>query len=169
MRRRYKMDAISALKERRSIRRYQDKEITKQVIRDIIDCGRLAATANNRQLWEFIVVTDRQMLKEISSYATYGKFIAQAAACILVLGPRDYRFLVEDCSAATQNIMVAAMAHGIGSCWVAGYGKDYSAIERQLGVPEEYVTVALIPIGYPAENPQKEKRSVDDVLHWDRF
>jgi nitroreductase len=163
------MDAITALKERRSVRRYQDKMIPQSIIRDIIDCGRLAATANNRQPWEFIVVTDKQVLKEISSYATYGKFIAQAAACILVLGLRDYRFIVEDCSAATQNIMVAAKAHGIGSCWVAGYGKDYSDIERLLGVPSEYVTVALVPIGYPADDPQIDKRSIDDVLHWERF
>ena len=164
------MDAIKALKERRSIRKYENKEIPRYILEDIIDCGRLAASANNLQPWKFIVITDRQKLQRIAGIATYGKFIADAGACIAVFGKKDAKYLVEDCSAATQNILVAAKAHGLGSCWVAGYGKEYAEeISKLLHVPEDYTLVSLISVGYPAENPAKSKRSLQEVLHWEQY
>lgn len=164
------MDALQAIKERRSVRKYLNREIPKNILEDLVDCGRLAATARNAQPWEFIVITDKQKLKQISDITSHGKFIANAAACIAVLGKKDATYFLEDGSAATQNILVAAKAHNLGSCWVAGYGKDYAEnIKKILSVPEEYTLVSLISLGYPAENPNKSKRSLEEVLHWEQF
>ncbi len=164
------MDAIQALKERRSVRKYLDKQVPGEILEDIIKCGMMAATANNKQPWAFVLVTDRQKRRDIAQKATYGRFIADAPACVAVFGKKGEKYFLEDCSAATQNIMVAAKAHGIGSCWVAGHGKEYGEdIARLLSVPQEYTLVSLISLGYPAENPVKSKRSLDEVLHREQF
>lgn len=164
------MDAIEALKTRRSIRSYDSKSVPKQMIETIIDCARLAPSANNIQPWEFIVVTDQAMRKRIADLTDYGKFIAQAPVCIAVYS-KDVKHYLEDCSAATENILVAAHALGLGTCWVAGYGKSYGEpIAEMLGVPKGHKLVALISLGYPAQQAKPyNKRPLEDVLHWEKY
>ena len=163
------MDAIEALKTRRSVRAYRSEPVPRQIIEDIVDCGRLAATAINVQPWEFIVVTEPKMLRIIAETTDHGKFIAQVAACVVVLC-RDTKYYLEDGSAATQNILLAARAHGLGSCWVAGDKKPYASdICRLVGAPQGYKLVSLVPMGYPAETPVQTKRPLADVLHWERY
>ncbi len=163
------MDALEALKTRRSVRAFRDEPIPRTVLEDVIDCGRMAATAINIQPWDFVVVTDRAMLRRIAGTTDYGKFIDQAAACVLVLCG-DTKYYLEDGSAAAQNILLAARAHGLGSCWVAGDKKPYASdICRLVGAPRGHKLVSLIPLGYPAEVPEPTKRSLADVLHWEKF
>ena len=120
------MDAIEVLKTRRSVRAYKREPVPKKVIEDIVDCGRLAPTAVNIQPWEFVVVTDPQALRRIAKATDYGGFIADAPVCVVVMC-RDTKYYLEDGSAATENILLAARAHGLGSCWVAGDKKPYAA------------------------------------------
>ena len=163
------MDAIEVLKTRRSVRAYKGGPVPRKIIEDIVDCGRLAATAVNIQPWEFVVVTDPDRLRRIAETTDYGKFIAHAPVCVVVVG-RDTKDYLEDGSAATENILLAAHAHGLGSCWVAGDKKPYAAeICRLVGAPQGYKLVSLVPIGYPAESPQKAKRPLSDVLHWQKY
>ena len=163
------MDAIEVLKTRRSVRAYAREPVPRKIIEDLVDCGRLAATAINIQPWEFVVVTDREVLRSIAQTTDHGKFIADAPVCVAVLC-RDTKYYLEDGSAATENILLAAHAHGLGSCWVAGDKKPYaSKICRLVGAPQGYKLVSLIPIGYPAESPEKTKRPLSDVLHWDKY
>lgn len=164
------MDAIEALRGRRSVRAYEPgKSIPADVIETIVDCGRLAATARNVQPWEFVVVTDGDMLQRIAGITEHGKHIAQASACIAVLC-EDGRYYVEDGSAATQNIMVSAWALGIGACWVAGDKKAYAEQLRELlGAPPTLKLVSLVALGYPAAIPTPAKRSLAEVLHWERY
>jgi nitroreductase len=163
------MDAIEVLKTRRSVRTFQGEPVPKEIIEDIVDCGRLAATANNGQPWEFVVVTEPGMLRRIASITDYGKFIVDASVCVLVLC-KDTKYYLEDGSAATENILLAARARGLGSCWVAGDKKPYAAeFCRLVGAPQGYKLVSLIPIGYPAESPEKSKRPLSDVLHWEKY
>ena len=97
------------------------------------------------------------------------KFIATAAACILVISKPTGHYL-EDGSAASEHILLAAHAHGLGACWVAGEKEAYADAIRQLaGAPEGYRLICLIPVGYPAESPEMEKRSLQDVLHWETY
>jgi len=163
------MDAIEVLKTRRSVRAYTRAPVPRKIIEDIVDCGRLAPTANNVQPWEFVVVTDPERLRRIAVITDYGKFIADAPVCVAVLS-RDTKYYLEDGSAATENILLAARAHGLGSCWVAGDKKPYvTEICRLVGAPRGYKLISLIPIGYPAESPEKTKRPLSDVLHWEKY
>jgi nitroreductase len=163
------VEAIEVLKTRRSVRAYKREPVPKKTIEDIVDCGRLAATAVNIQPWEFVVVTDSEVLRRIAKTTDYGGFIADAPVCVVVLC-RDTKYYLEDGSAATENILLAARAHGLGSCWVAGDKKPYAEeICRLVGAPAGYKLVSLIPIGYPAESPKKAKRPLSDVLHWEKY
>ena len=163
------MDCIEALKTRRSIRAYTGEPVSREVIEDIIDCGRLAATAINIQPWEFVAVTEKEMLRAIAAATDYGSFIAEAAVCVVVLC-KDTKYYLEDGCNASQNILVAARAHGLGACWVAGEKKPYAEkVRRMVGAPEGHKLISLLAIGHPAEEPQKEKRPLFEVLHWERF
>ncbi len=163
------MDALQAIRTRRSIRKYEDKPIPKETLEAIVDCGRLAATGRNEQPWEFVVVTDPDIKQQIADATDYGKFIAQAAACIAVFC-RDTKYYLEDGAAATQNILVGAWALGVGTCWIAGDKKHYaSTIGTIVGAPENTKLVSLIALGYPAEQPTRPKRELAEVLHWNRF
>jgi nitroreductase len=161
------MDAIQALKSRRCIRKFRVRDVPREVIKDIVDCGRLAATAINIQPWEFVVVTDQRKLKQLSEVTDHGKFIAEASVCVAVLS-KETKYYLEDGCAATQNILLAARAHGLGACWVAGDKKPYAQeICRLVGAAEGFKLVSLVPIGYPAETPEIQKRSLEEVLHWE--
>ncbi len=163
------MDAIEVLKTRRSVRAYTRAPVPRKIIEDIVDCGRLAPTANNVQPWEFVVMTDPELLRRIAVITEYGKFIADAPVCVVVLS-KETKYYLEDGSAATENILLAARAHGLGSCWVAGDKKPYATeICRLVGAPRGCKLVSLIPIGYPAESPEKSKRPLSDVLHWEKY
>lgn len=163
------MDAIEALKTRRCVRAYTAEPIPRETIEDLVDCGRLAASAINIQPLEFVAVTEPRLLRQIAEATDHGRFIAGAAACIVVLS-KETKYFLEDGSAATENILLAARAHGLGACWVAGDKKFYAAdICRLVGAPEGFRLISLIPVGRPAEQPQKEKRPLSEVLHWQRF
>jgi nitroreductase len=163
------METIEALKTRRSVRVYTRQPPPRQILEALIDCGRLAATAINIQPWEFVVVTDPEMLRKIAQATDHGRFIVDAPVCVAVLC-QDTKYYLEDGSAATQNILVAAHAHGLGACWVAGDKKPYAPdICRLIGAPKGYKLVSLIPLGYPAETPEKPKRPLSDVLHWETY
>jgi len=163
------MDFLKILKERRSIRKYQKKEVPKEIIEDIIDCARFAPTAINIQPWEFIVITDKNKREKIADITDYGKFIKDAPVCIGVFC-KDTKYYLEDGSAATTYILLAAKAYGLGSCWIAGDKKKYAEKIREiLGVPEGYKLISLISIGYPDEEPKPKKRDLEEVIHWEKW
>lgn len=163
------MEAIECLRTRRSVRSYRPDPVSREDLETIVDCGRLAPTGRGEQPWEFVVVTDKAMREKIAAITSYGKFIAQAPACIAVLC-RDTTYYVEDGSAATTNILNAARALGLGSCWVAGDKKPYAAeIAGMLGAPAGIRLVALVAIGHTDECPAPRKRGLDEVLHWERI
>ena len=163
------MDAICAIKSRRSARVYKNTPVPANVIEDIVDCGRLAASAVNAQPWEFVAVTDPDRRKEIASATDYGAFIASAPVCIAVFC-KDSKYYLEDGCAASQNILVAAHAHGLGSCWVAGDKKAYAdTVRDMLGVPHGYKLISLIAIGYVDTTGSPPKRPLSEVLHWEKF
>jgi nitroreductase len=162
-------EMLEFLKKRRSIRAYTEQPVAREVLEDIVDFGRLAATAMNDQPWEFVIVTDKAVLRRLPEMTGHAQFIATAAACILVISKPTCHYL-EDASAASEHILLAAHAHGLGACWVAGEKEAYADAIRQLaGAPEGYRLICLIPVGYPAESPEMEKRSLQDVLHWETY
>jgi len=163
-------ETIKNIKERRSVRKYKDKEIPKEILEELIDCARLAPSARNDQPWEFIVVTEKEILKKLGDTVTTGSFIGDAAACIIVCG-KENGHLVEDGCAATENIMLAAHSLGIGTCWVAGVNRNYNdEAKKILGIPADLDVVAFIPLGYPAEKATMgSKRGLKEVIHWEKY
>lgn len=163
------MEAIEAIRTRRSVRDFKSDPVPREVIEEIIDCGRLATTARNDQPWEFVVVTEPEMRKKIAEAAEYGKFIATAPVCVLVIC-RETKYYLEDGCNAAENILIAARAHGLGSCWVAGDKKPYAeTLLRMVGAPKGMKLICEIAIGYPKSVPQPPKRALGEVLHWERY
>jgi nitroreductase len=166
------MEAMEILKTRRSVRVYKDRPIAEETLEKIVDAARFAPTARNVQPWEFVVVTDRGILTKIAALAENGRFLASATACIAVFCS-DTKYYLEDGCAATQNILLAATALGIGSCWVAGDKKPYcSQVSKLLNAPESLKLVSLIALGYPeSENSFRavDKRGLQEVLHWEKL
>ncbi len=166
------MDAIEALMTRRSIRHFSSREVPRDLIENVVDAGRMAATACNEQPWEFVVVTDAAVRAKLAELSIHGTFIAESPACIVVFS-KMWDFFLEDCAAATQNILVAARALDLGTCWVAGDKKPTAPqIVALLGVPAGFRLVSLIALGYPdlesrLRNPPK--RTLQEVLHWEKF
>jgi nitroreductase len=158
------MDIIDVIKARRSTRKYKDRPIPAEVLDDILDCARLAPTAINIQPWLIGCVTDKTLLERLANLADHGRFIRDSAACFAVFCEKDQKYYLEDGCAATMNIILAAAAKGIGTCWVAGDKKAYvEPVRRLLNVPDRYTLVSLIAAGYPDEAPKKEKKNLDQV------
>ena len=162
-------DAIEVLKSRRSIRNYTQESVPQNIIEEIIGCARLAPTAMNDQPWDFIAVTKRELIEQIPSMLGHAEFVAKSAFVVLVLA-RETCYAVEDCCAATENMLIAAAAYGLGSCWVAGTKQAYGAVvARAFGAPVDHQLVAIVSFGHPAEDPKIDKRPLADVLHWEKF
>lgn len=163
------MDAIEALKTRRSVRVFAPAPVPRSVLEDMVDCARLAPSAGNAQPLCFVVVTDETMRRRIAGWTDHGAHVAEAPACIVVAG-RRVKYVVEDGSAATENLLLAARAHGLGSCWVAGDKKPYAeAVCREVGIPGDYQLISIVAVGFSDEAPWPPKRPLADVLHWERF
>lgn len=164
------MDVMSAIKQRRSVRRFKRDLVPRPVLEKLVDAGRLAATARNEQPWEFVVVTDRKTVEELANLTDHGKFLAEAPACIAVFC-HDTKYYLEDGSAATQNILLAAASLGVQSCWIAGDKKPYAErVAHRLGAPPKQRLVSLVALGYAdGEMKQVMKRSLDRVIHWEKF
>ena len=163
------MEIREALKTRRRIRAYEDRAVPRGVIEDLLDCARWSPSARNVQPWSFVVITDKEMLRQIAEIADYGKFIATAPACIAVLC-EDGRYYVEDGSIVSYAILLAAWDHGLGTCWVAGDKKPYAPkIAALLGAPESMRLVSLIALGYPAQQPSVTKKPLDSLVHWEKW
>jgi len=164
------MDALEAVRTRRSCRKFAPRDVPRDLLEKVVDAGRLAATARNEQPWEFVVVTDKAALRQIAGMTDHGPFIADSSACIAVLA-KDTKYYLEDGSAATQNILLAAHALGLGACWVAGDKKPYAPkVVEFLGAPPGVRLVALVAFGWPeGALPSPKKRSLQEVIHWGRF
>lgn len=160
----------TTIKSRHSVRKFKEKPLDDTVVRDVFTCAALAPTAINIQPWLFGCVRDRQILKNIADLTEHGKFIADAAACFAVFGEKDSTYYLEDCSAATENIILALQSYGFGSCWVAGDKKGYAdAVRKILNVPEKYSLVSLIATGVPADIALVPKKEIDTITFLDRY
>ena len=161
------MDALEAIRKRRTVRSFTGAPIPRADLETIVDAGRLAASGYNRQPWDFIVVTDRGMIEQLKIAA---QWMEKAGAIIAVVLDPATKYWLEDGSAAVQNMLVAATALGYGSCWLEGYTLPLeSQFKALLGVPDDRRLLTLVPLGVPVEWPTKEKRPLDQVLHWERF
>jgi nitroreductase len=161
------MEALEAIRKRRSVRSYTGAPIPKEDLETIVDAGRLAATGSNKQPWEFIVVTERGMIDQLKVASAW---MDKAGAIIAVVMDPASRWWLEDGAAAVENMLIAATALGYGSCWLEGYTlpreEEFKAL---LGIPKAKRLLTLVPIGVPAEWPTKDKKPLAEVLHWETY
>ena len=164
------MDAFETFKSRISVREYSDKPVEKEKLEKMVDAGRLAPTARGEQPWEFVVVTKKEKIKELADITDHGKFMSGASAAIAVFC-KDTKYYLEDGCSATENILLAATAQGVASCWVAGDKKHYCPqIAKALGVPEGFKLISILSLGYPKAKPEAhKKRPLNEVIHWEEF
>ena len=161
------MDALEAIRKRRSVRNYTGDPIPREDLETLVDAGRLAATGYNNQPWEFIVVTNPEMINKLKIAA---KWMEKAGAIIAMVLDPSAKYWLEDGSAAIENILIAATALGYGSCWLEGYTLPLEAeFKALLDVPHEKRLLTLIPIGVPVEWPTKEKKPLAEVIHWEKY
>jgi len=163
------MRTFEAIDKRRSVRRFTGEPVPRQDLLRIVDAGRRAASGHNKQPWDFVIVTDPDV-KKITTERCSSWMSDSGAIIVLVVDPAS-RWWMEDGSAAAENILLAATDLGYGSCWVEGNmlpHEDY--FKEQLGIPEDRRILTLIPIGIPEAWPEgKEKRTLDEVVHWQRW
>lgn len=162
-------EMIKIIKKRRSVRKFEPKPVPEEIIKDILDCARMAPTAINIQPWLFGAVTDPGLKQQIADITDHGKFIKDCAVCFAVFTDSSQKYFLEDGCAATENILLACTAHGIGSCWVAGHGKAYvGSIGKLLNVPHPYTLIALIAAGYSNQQPSPQKKAFDEVTFFNK-
>lgn len=164
------METFDALSKRASVREYLHKPISKDLLEQLVDAGRRAPSARAVEPWEFIVVTERATLDKLAGMISTGVFLKQAAACVIVFCA-DTKYYLEDGSAATENILLAATDLGLGTCWIAGDKKEYCEdVARLFGVPPHMKLISLISLGWAVKEVKQHKhRLVKDVLHWEKW
>ncbi|MDD1685674.1 nitroreductase family protein [Methanoregula sp.] len=154
----------TVIKSRHSVRKFKPDSVDELAIRDAIECAALAPTARNVQPWLFGVIKEKQVLEKIAELADNGRFIADCTLCFAVFGEKKETYYLEDCCAATENLILALQAYGVSSCWVAGDKKDYAEPVRiLLNVPDKYTLVSLVAAGTPAEitiAPKKVQKKI---------
>ena len=156
--------SIDIILSRRSIRRYTDEDVSNADMVRLLEAGMAAPSANNRQPWHFVVVREEERLKKLSEAHPYGKMLAEAGAAIAVCGDMNVApdYWIQDCSAATENILIAVAALGLGAVWLGCHPRPerVAAIRKILDIPEHLGVLSLISIGHPAE--EKEPRTQYD-------
>lgn len=163
---------MEAILSRRSIRRYTAEPVPEEVIQELLAAAMSAPSASNEQPWHFVIIDDRRILDQIPKYHPYSSMLKQAPLAIAVCGDLELEifkgYWVQDCSAATENILIAAQAKGLGAVWLGVYPREerVKATQKLLGLPEHVIPLCLISIGYPAETkPPSNRYSASRIHH----
>ena len=170
------MDTIECIYKRRSIRKYTDREVDKDIIITLLKAATAAPTACNRQPWDFIVVTEKEVLSEIKSKLYAGQYNAPAA--IVVCGNMDLAFpgpgkdfWIQDCSAAIENMLLAATSLGLGTVWIGLHPIPSNAkpLYKLLDIPEEVIPLGIVYVGYPAEEKEPRTQYDEKRIYWQKY
>ncbi|HHW40531.1 MAG TPA: nitroreductase [Syntrophomonadaceae bacterium] len=169
------MDVFSAIQARRSIRAYSAREVEEEKLNRVLEAGRLAPSANNRQDWKFIVVRDRETRKRLVEAAGGQQFLGTAPVVLVVCGTEPEKVMMcgqpayaIDASIALSFMILEACELGLGTCWLGHF--DENRVKEILGIPPGVRVVAMTPLGYPAESPAaRPRKSLDEVVSYERF
>jgi nitroreductase len=164
------MEVFEAARTVLAVREYRDDPVPEDVVRRIVEAARLTGSSQNGQPWHFVVVTDREQLRRVTTAVPHGKYGADAALAIVVAVERTNRFGLSDASRAIQSMILTAWSEGVGSNWTGFTGMDQ--VRSILDIPEEYDVVAVVPFGYPARplgKGRKRRKPMADVASRERF
>ena len=163
------MEVFEAVRTVLAVRSYQDRPVPPDLVRRIVEAGGLTGSAMNAQPWHFIIVEDRDILRQLGALARTGPYVAQAPLSIVVAIERT-RFSVSDASRAIQSMVLTAWSEGVGSNWVGFMGLD--EVKPLLSIPDELDVLAIVPFGYPAQaigKGKKQRKPLSQVAHRGRF
>jgi nitroreductase len=169
------MDAIEAIMTRRSIRHYTDQPIAEDLVETILRGAMAAPSARNEQSWHFVVIDDRSILDAVTQYHQFSEMLKEAPLAIAVCGDvrvethQDY--WVQNCAAATQNLLLTAHAQGLGAVWLGVYPNEDRVAKTQelLGLPDRVIPLNIVALGYPAEEKRPSNRYKVAKVHWNKW
>jgi nitroreductase len=167
------METLEAIYSRRSIRKYKQETIPQEIIDELLKAAMKAPSAGNEQPWHFIVIQDLKILEGLPKWLPGSAFVVEAPLVIIVcadlrLQKSKYEWWIQDCSAAAENILLAARSKGLGAVWVGIYPKEERVknLKESLGLPENIMPLCIIPVGYPAEEKATEDRFQTSKIHY---
>jgi nitroreductase len=165
------MDAITCIHTRRSIRKFEKRAVSDELIKQVLEAGMMAPSAGNQQPWQFLVITEPALLAQIPKVHPYAAMAPESAVSILVCGDlrleKHRGFWVQDCSAAVQNMLLAAHALGLAGVWTGVYPNEerVSGFRELFKLPDHVVPLALLPFGYPAQESERVDRFRPERIH----
>jgi nitroreductase len=171
-------DTLKTIFSRKSVRTFKSETVPKEKLELLIRAGMAAPTAVDKRPWEFIVVTDRTVLKQLADALPFAKMADKGAAAIIVggdvrkqWGGMDSDYWIMDCSAATENILLAAESMGLGAVWTAVYPEEsrIRTVRQILGIPSHIVPLNLIPLGVPAGREKPKDKYNPAQIHWNKW
>ena len=169
-----KLDYVFA---RRSIREYQAEDVEESLVRDLLEAAMAAPSAVARDPWEFVVIRNRDMAAKIAEGLPHGKMIAKAPVGIVVCGDLNrthdgqLSYMLQDCSAAIENLLLAAGTLGLGACWLGVHPREerITHIRSMLKLPQGVIPIAAIAIGWPAQSHEPRTRYREDAVHYETW
>jgi len=173
------MELSEAIKGRRSIRAFKQKDVPKETVEKLIDAARHAPSAGNIQPWEFVIVRKLEVKRKLARAALNQAFVEEAPVVIVVCANEmrssmgyGYRgktlYCIQDTAAATQNILLTAYSLGLGACWIGAFNENET--KQALNAPESIRPVAIVPVGYPDETPSHRGiRSLSQIMRYETF
>jgi nitroreductase len=164
------MDTFECIRKRRDIRSYVKKEVPDEVIRKIIEAGRLAPSAMNLQPWHFVIIKDKATVKGLEKFCISGRFIADASFAVVVITDPVNKWHEIDGARAVQNMSLAAWNEGLGTCWIGAIDRD--KVKEMLDIPKNFYVLTILPFGYPEEFTVKRKKvrkPAEEIFHWEKF
>jgi nitroreductase len=165
------VDVIEAITSRKAQRAFAERPVESEKLNKVVSAGRHAMSARNLQPWQFIVIQNRDTLREVGGLCSTGRFVADAPAAIVVLkDTTNTRWADVDCAQAVQNMATAAWSLGLGTCWVGNF--DGPTIAQMLNVPEEWAIFTILPFGYAAPGnpaPPRPLKPRTEMIHYERY
>lgn len=172
-----KNPVMNCIFTRKSVRSFTQERVSDETLIELVRAGMAAPSARNLQPWTFVIVTERRVLDQLAERLPYAKMLFEAQAAIVVCGdlsksgvdPEGY--WVQDCSAATENILLAAEALGLGAVWTGVYPRPdrVSIVKETLGIPDHVIPLNVIPIGHPKGEHHPKDKFKETNIHWQRW
>lgn len=171
-------DTLNSIFNRTSVRHFTNAEVDRQTLLLLAKCGMAAPSANNKQPWFIIAVTERLLLESLANRLPYAKMAREAAAALVVCGNletdpagNELGYWVHDCSAVTQNILIAAVSLGLGAVWTAAFPRmdRVETVRDILHLPDHLIPLSVIPLGYPEGNPKPKEKWDESRFRFNGF
>ena len=168
-------NAIDTIYDRRSIRSFVDKEVNPDLVQEILRAGMYAPSGYNRQPWHFVVFDDKSVIQKVKNMHPYASSLATAPVCIMVCGDKEKElapgFYQVDCSAAIENMLLAAKALGLDTCWMGIYPweETMTAFANEFCLPNHVEPFALIALGYAASKVERPNRCDESKIHYNKW